>query len=273
MAEASSHSRASGRIACVGEAAHRLARGLLLFGRCEGNHVGSSSVWIWLPRSRRRAAPRCVSGARRESVGSRLARDLMEVVVHRLAAAVLAHQSLPAHSRGVGDAERDGAPDARVGGVADVGALGEALAHRAHAVDDAHRPHAAAQSGEADLEGEIDADGAVLAQQEGQRLEDRLRRGGAEAVGVDLQMIEPVAQIPARDRGDDRLERATALGDLVARPRAVRRRVSTKPRWHQRRAAGWTARAARCRCARAAPESRAGRRADGAPAPASSGRR
>jgi hypothetical protein len=125
---------------------------------------------------------------------------------------------LSIHVLGVGDAERHRTPHRCLGGVADVGALGEALAHGAGAVGDAHRPHAAAEPVEADLEGQVDVGGAVFAQQERQRLENRARRGGAEAARIDLQVVEAVAQIPARRCGDDRLQRAPALGERIERP-------------------------------------------------------
>src|SRR5262249_45935817 len=98
------------------------------------------------------------------------ARDLVEVVVHRLLAAFLDEAARVVGLAGAEQAERDAAPDAGFGRVADVGALGEAGAHGARTIVYAHAPDAAAVAGEADLEGEIDAARGLLVHHERQRL-------------------------------------------------------------------------------------------------------
>ena len=81
-------------------------------------------------------------------------RDLVEVVVHRLAAALLRELAARERFARIDEAERDAAPGARVGRVPDVGRGGEAGLDAAGSVLDVHAPDAAALAGEPDLEGE-----------------------------------------------------------------------------------------------------------------------
>src|SRR5262245_34855043 len=143
-------------------------------------------------------------------------------------------------------AERDAAPDAGVRGVTDVRALGEARAHAAGAVVDAHGPDAAALALEADLEGQVDTAGAILADHEGERLEHRARRGPGEAPRVDPERLEPALDPPAPDREHHGLERAPLLGRRVerappvrdGRDEALRRELAQARREHARRDPG-----------------------------------
>src|SRR5262249_19522299 len=140
-------------------------------------------------RGRRPARRWAGTRSRRLLLRASRMRNLVEVVVEGLAAAFLGHEVAAVHLARGDEAERDGAPDPRVRRVADVRALGEAGPHAARPVADAHGPHAAAVALEADLEDEVDAARAVLAQHERQRLEDALRRGRVEAARVDAERL------------------------------------------------------------------------------------
>src|SRR5262245_51242644 len=114
----------------------------------------------------------------------------MEVVVHRLAAALLRELAAGECLARVDEAQRDAAPRAGVGRVPAVGLRREAGRYAALAVGDANAPRAAAHAGETDLEGHVGAARAVLAQQEGQRLQDRDRRRLGEARQVRLEVLD-----------------------------------------------------------------------------------
>src|SRR5262245_2938379 len=89
---------------------------------------------------------------------------LVEVPGDRAGAPVLDELALGHRLAIVHEADRQQRPVARVRGVADVGALGETLAYTAVAVVDLDHPHPAALAGQAQLVGEVDAAGAVVAQ-------------------------------------------------------------------------------------------------------------
>src|SRR5258705_13463954 len=98
---------------------------------------------------------------------------LMKVPGDRATPAVLLELSVAHRLAVVHESDREQRPVSRVRGVADVGVLGEALTHAAVAVVDGDGPDAAALAGESQFVGDAYPRGALVAQQEGQRFDDR----------------------------------------------------------------------------------------------------
>ena len=222
-------------------------------------------------RTRSSASPLASRSAALRSVRGR-AGDLVEVVVEGVASAVLDQQAALHGVASVEQAERDTAPDARLGRVPDVRGLGEATDHGA-----APSRMRTVQTPPPVPERRISKVTAAS-----RATSPRSRNGSdsridcadvsvkrAEVRDVFLhRMVDP----PARDRGDERLEGATPFGDGVERAGAfldggdplVLGQLAQPRREHARRDAA---------CAGAAPGIPSDRRADGGSAPASSGRR
>ena len=83
---------------------------------------------------------------------------------------------------------------------------------------DAHRPDAPARSRKTDFERDLDARGAVLAQQEGQRFEDRLGGGLGERSKTSDVLFHGVQDPPACNRRHDGLKRPAVRGECIGTP-------------------------------------------------------
>src|SRR5258706_1825552 len=141
---------------------------------------------------------------------------LMKVPGDRATPTVFLELSLDHRLAVVHESDREQRPVSRVRGVTDVGVLGEALAHAAVAVVDGEGPDATALAGESQFVGDAHSRGALVAQQEGQRLDDR----GGDRLLERPGLAHEVAHPPERDLAHDRLERAAERRQAVERASA-----------------------------------------------------